>query len=95
VLEHPVDDAGAVEAGHHGEGARNGAGGVAAVFLHPAEVQLDVWPGRGEWIEPAFGAPVQVGAQVGLGMHSRLAFEPSQIGGCGQPQRVETRRRKN
>jgi hypothetical protein len=62
VLEYTVDDAGSIEAGHHRDSTRNRAGRVAAVFLHPSQIQLDVWPGRGEWIETAFGAPVQVGA---------------------------------
>jgi hypothetical protein len=56
VLENPVDDARSVEAGHHGHAPRHGAGGVTALLLHPAHVELDVRARRGQWIEPAFGA---------------------------------------
>jgi hypothetical protein len=56
--------------------------------LHPSHVQLDMRPGRGERIQTMLSAPMQVGAQVGLGVNSRLALEPGQIGGCRQPDRI-------
>lgn len=52
-------------------------------------------PGRGERIQTALNAPMQVGAQVRLGVNSRLALEPGQIGGCGQPDRIEAWRGQN
>jgi len=52
-------------------------------------------PGRGERIQTVLSAPMQVGAQVRLGVNSRLALEPGQIGGCGQPDRIEAWRGQN
>ena len=85
VLEHAVDDAGAVEPGGDREPARDGGGLEPAGLLHPPDVLLQVRAARGRRVQAAVSAPSQVAAQVGLGVLAGGAREPGQVGGHGQP----------
>lgn len=58
---------------------------MAAYFLKPAEVELDVRSGSSQRVQAAARAPVEVAAQVRLGVAARLALEARQVGGHGQP----------
>jgi hypothetical protein len=64
VVEEPVDDAGAVETGHHREATRNRRWLVATYLLHPAEEQLDMGPANLQGVQSLPAAPVEEGAQV-------------------------------
>ena len=79
-VQHPVDDAGAVEAGHHRQPPRHGRGLEPADLLQPAHVQLDVGPGR-----PAARARVRRTSpgnlQVGLGVGTRQALVAGEVPG--------------
>jgi hypothetical protein len=79
-----------VEPGHDRQSARHRRGGVAALFLHPPHVQLDVLPGRRQRVHGPFGTPDQEGPQVGLGVRPGLPLEPGQVRGGRQPQWIET-----
>jgi len=57
VFQDTVDDAGAVEPGHHRHPARDGGRLEPADFLHPPHVQLHVHPARRQRRQIAFGAP--------------------------------------
>ena len=92
MLQQAVDDAGPVEPGRHREPPRHRRGLEEADLLHPPDVQLQVWPPRGEWVQAALGAPGQVAAQIGFGVVTRRALEPGQVGGHRQPQLVSERR---
>jgi hypothetical protein len=92
VFQEAVDDAGPVEPGRHREPPRHRRGLEEADLLHPPDVQLQVRPPRGEWVQAALGAPGQVAAQIGFGVVTRRALEPGQVGGHRQPQLVSERR---
>jgi hypothetical protein len=91
VLEEVVDHAGAVEAGDDRKPSRHGGGLVAAGFLHPAQIQLDVRTSDLKRVQIAVAAPGQVGTEIGLCVSAGLTLEPGQVGGHGQPQRGITR----
>ena len=95
LFEDAVDDAGAVEPGHDRDPPRHGRRGVAALFLHPPHVQLDLRPGGRQRVDPAFGAPAQVGPQIGLTLGTGQALEPGQVRRCSEPQRIEPSRTQN
>lgn len=78
VLQHGVDDAGAVEPGSHREPPRDGGGLEPAGFLHPPDVLLQVRAPRGQRVQAAVSAPSPVTAQVGLGVLTGGAGEPGQ-----------------
>jgi hypothetical protein len=68
VFHHGVDDAGAVEPGHHRHPPGDRGGFVVADLLHPPHVQLDVDPAGGQRRRAPFGAPGQEDPQVGFGV---------------------------
>ena len=92
VLQHAVDDAGAVEPGGHREPPRDGGGLEPAGLLHPPDVLLQVRAAGGQRVQAAVSAPSQVAAQVGLGVLAGGAREPGQVGGRGQPYMISWRR---
>jgi hypothetical protein len=59
MLEHAIDDGGAVEARRNREPPRHRRGPEPAHFLHPADIQLQVDPASGQRVEAALGAPRQ------------------------------------
>ena len=88
MVEQAVDDRGAVEAGDDGGPAGDGGRLEPANLLHPSDVELNLWPGRGEGVEAVLLAPVQVAAQVGLGVGAGEALEPGEVAGDGQLQQA-------
>jgi hypothetical protein len=89
VLEDAVDHTSAVEADDDREPAGDGAGGVAALFLHPPHIQLDVGPRCCQRIHAALRAPAQIGAQVGLAVYPGLAPESGEVSRGGEADRVK------
>jgi hypothetical protein len=79
--QHPVDDAGAEEAGDDRDPAGHGGGLEPAYLLHPADVERDVRALGSQWLEPAFGAPAQEHPQVGLGVGTRQALVAGEVPG--------------
>ena len=81
VLEHAVEDAGAVEAGGYRELPRDGGGLEPAGLLHPPDVVLQVRAAGGQRVQAAVSAP----PQVGLGVLAGGTREPGQQADGGQP----------
>ena len=77
----PVDDAGAVEAGHHRQAAADGGGLEPADLLHPPHVQLDLRPRHLQRVSAALEAPGQVGARSDSAWTRRLSRAPLNFGG--------------
>ncbi len=88
MIHEPVQDAGAVEPGRDREPPGYGGGFEPADLLHPPDVQLQVRAPRDERVHAVFGAPVQVAAQVGLGVLTGGALEAGEVGGHCEPQPV-------
>jgi hypothetical protein len=60
--------------------------------LHPPDVQLQVRPPGGEWVQTALSAPGKVAAQIGLSVIPGGALETGQVGSHCQPQLISERR---
>jgi hypothetical protein len=88
VRQNAIDDAGAVEPGHHRESPGDSRGLEVADLLHPADVQLQVRPPGNQRAQPAPGAPGEVAAQVRLTVFPGGAREPGQVPGHCQPQLI-------
>ena len=91
MVQHAVDDAGAVEPGRHREPPGDGGGLEPADLLHPPDVRLQMRAARDQRVQAVLGAPGQVAAQVGLGVVAGGAFEPGQVGSHSQPQLISER----
>jgi len=52
-----------------------------AHVLQPANLPLNVDPGRGDWVEVLVGAPTQEHPKVGLGVQPGLAAVTAQVRG--------------
>jgi hypothetical protein len=94
VRYEPVQDAGVVEPGHHGEPAGHRGRFEPADLLHPPDVQLQVRPLGGERVQAAPGAPGQVAAQVGFGVRAGGALEAGQLGSYCRAQPLGERLRR-
>ena len=81
MLQHPVDDARAVEAGHHRRPPRHRRRLEPSGLLHPAHEQLQLRPARGQRVHAAVGAPIQEPAQI------RGRVRARQAGVAGQERR--------
>jgi hypothetical protein len=88
MFQKTVEDAGTVEPGRDGEPPGDGGGLEPADLLHPADVQLQVRPLRGQRVQAALGAPGQVAAQVRLGVLAGGALEAGQVGAHCESQLV-------
>ena len=88
VLEDLVDHAGAVEAGDHGHPPAHRRRLEPLGLMHPPDVQLEVRTPRSEGIEGALLTPVEVGAQIGIGVNASLARETGEVAGQGDTQSV-------
>jgi hypothetical protein len=92
MLQHAIEDASPVEPGRDREPAGHGGGLEPADLLHPPDVQLQVRPPRGQWVQAALGALGQVAAQVGFSAITGGACEAGQVGSNCQSQPVGKRR---
>ena len=91
MLQDAVDDAGPGEPSGDREPAGYGGGLEPADLLHPPDVQLQVRPPGGQWIQAALSAPGQVAPQVRLGVIAGGILEPGQIASDREPQPISER----
>ncbi len=89
MLQHAVDDAGAVEPADDGGTSGDRRGLEVLDFLQPADEQLHVHPLNRQRRQVAILAPTQPAAKVAVVVYPGPALVPGQVGSGRKPHRID------